>query len=348
MDNEDNVYIDVTHGFRSMPMLYIPVIKYTEAIKNINLKAIYYGAYEVKEEKKPIFDLAIYKEILDWAFGSKNFIQYGISKDLLKTSRNRKMIKIMNKDKSYMKSNHFVENLNTFADCIQTGRGNEFTLEPETKKLVFNQKTESIRSEYNKLEKFDYDSILFPVLLPLIENIKASISEFAQEGNTALGVATVHWCRDKGMIQQGYTALEETIKSFACDLCGYKNEIDKFIRDDLIGSAMVYCKKLIDYADVHNEEKYVYYKENQCHFYDMILKYGWEIPEGRDDEFKKVLEIIPYDLAELSFSVKDIRNDINHFGMRGDSLKPASLMDNFNNQVAKFDAIYGGLKENID
>ena len=128
MAQKDNLYIDVTHGFRSMPMLYIPVIQYAEAVKHINVEAVYYGAFEVRGEVKPVFNLEVYKEILDWAFASQNFIQYGISTDLARVAGRRNKILNMNKDGSFNAANRFVQSLNNFTDCIQTGRGNEFAV----------------------------------------------------------------------------------------------------------------------------------------------------------------------------------------------------------------------------
>lgn len=338
MEEEEQLYIDVTHGFRSMPMLYIPVIKYAEALKNIKLEAIYYGAYEAKEEKKPIFDLGIYKEILDWAFASNNFIRYGISADLLNTAKRRQGIKARMKDFSFNEANSFVKTLNNFTECIQTGRGNEISLKITGKEKKYDTQSDCIRSEYQKLEKVDYDKLDFPILRPLLDNIQKSIAEFAEDGNTATGLATIHWCAQKGMIQQGYTALEETIKSFVCDLYGYKNEIDKRIRDDTVGAALSSISNLMNKC---TEKKEQYYKENQGRFFEMLVESGWRLPlEEYIPLFKKILETIPMEFVELAAEVKDKRNDINHFGMRDSSSKPQKLISIFENQVKRFDELY--------
>lgn len=335
MGENDNLYIDVTHGFRSMPMLYIPVIKYAEALKNIRVKAIYYGAYEVSGTKKPVFDLIVYKEILDWAFGAKNFIEYGISADLRKTAGERQGIKARKRDFSFNDAGRFVNLLDDFTKCIQTGRGNEV---PEDKK---GQEKICIRREYELLMDFDLNKLTFPVLIPLLDKVRDSISEFAVKGNTATGLATVHWCRDKYMIQQGYTALEETIKSFVCDLYGFRDEVRMEIRDNVVGNAMSFCNSLfMAYARNNGKSNAAqWYKENQNRFFDM--RGSWNIPSGvNETEFKRVAESVPLDLVQIMADVKDKRNDINHFGMRNSASKPDKLKQIFEKQVAQFDELY--------
>lgn len=331
MGERETLYIDVTHGFRSMPMLYIPVIKYAEAIKRIGVSGIYYGAFEASGTIKPIFNLLVYKEILDWAFASNNFIQYGNCEELAEVARKRQTENAKKQNFSFNQEKKFVEALQRFSKCIQTGRGNE----------VSGKGKNTIRSEYNTLDQIDYSQLDFAVLQPLLQKVKESIKEFAKEGNTNTGRATVHWCFEKNMIQQGYTALEETIKSFVCDLYGYWNEVNKEIRDDVVGRAMTSCRILINRNKPSGVDERVYFKENQNNFYELLKENEKaRIPDEYKTLFRKILESVPLDLVNLSFEVKDQRNDINHFGMRESSSKPDTLMKKFKEQVEHFDKIY--------
>lgn len=338
---EDHLYIDVTHGFRSMPMLYIPVLKYAQALKNIRVEGIYYGAYEARGEKKPIFDLGIYNEILDWAFASNNFIQYGISAELFEVAKRRQGIRARMKDFSFNEAKSFVEKLNRFTECIQTGRGNEVSVRVQSGEKKTEAQPDCIRSEYRKLEKIDYSKIEFPILRPLLDNIRESIAEFKTGGNTATGLATIHWCAEKGMIQQGYTALEETIKTFVCDLYHYENETDKRIRDGAVGAALSAGSDLLKQCEQTRESRERFYGENQEKFFEMLEGSGWRLPEEEYVPlFRRVLTTIPMGFVELAAEVKNKRNDINHFGMRSNSSKPQSLMRVFKEQVKRFDELY--------
>ena len=44
---EDEVIFDITHAFRSIPMLAIVILNYSKVMKNITIGGIYYGAFEV-------------------------------------------------------------------------------------------------------------------------------------------------------------------------------------------------------------------------------------------------------------------------------------------------------------
>lgn len=46
LENGDQIYFDVTHAFRSIPLFAIPLFNYAHFLKGTNLKAIYYGAFE--------------------------------------------------------------------------------------------------------------------------------------------------------------------------------------------------------------------------------------------------------------------------------------------------------------
>ncbi len=66
----DEIILDITHGFRSLPMLAFPVIAYLRQVKQVMLKHILYAPYDARPESKekntPIFDLTPFVTLLDW------------------------------------------------------------------------------------------------------------------------------------------------------------------------------------------------------------------------------------------------------------------------------------------
>ncbi|MFQ5561038.1 MAG: TIGR02221 family CRISPR-associated protein, partial [Nitrospinota bacterium] len=85
----DDVILDITHGFRSLPMLSIVLLNYARFLKRINVRGIYYGAFEalgnrsevekipLSERNAPVFDLTSFDVIQQWGFASENFVNYG-------------------------------------------------------------------------------------------------------------------------------------------------------------------------------------------------------------------------------------------------------------------------------
>lgn len=49
LEDGDQLYIDITHSFRSLPMLITVLINYAKRLKDIEVKSITYGNYEVSK-----------------------------------------------------------------------------------------------------------------------------------------------------------------------------------------------------------------------------------------------------------------------------------------------------------
>ena len=66
----DKIILDITHGFRSLPMLAFPVVAYLRQVKQVTLKHILYAPYDARPESKgkdtQIFDLTPFVTLLDW------------------------------------------------------------------------------------------------------------------------------------------------------------------------------------------------------------------------------------------------------------------------------------------
>lgn len=77
----DELVVDVTHSFRSLPITIMNLLLYLKNVsnKNINITHIYYGMTEMSREYgyAPIVDLKKILELNDWIVGANTFRQYG-------------------------------------------------------------------------------------------------------------------------------------------------------------------------------------------------------------------------------------------------------------------------------
>ena len=66
--DDEEIVFDITHGFRTIPMLAFAVLNYARVLKNISLNSIYYGAFEAKYDDGtvPIWNCTSYIDIMDW------------------------------------------------------------------------------------------------------------------------------------------------------------------------------------------------------------------------------------------------------------------------------------------
>lgn len=85
VDDGDSVVFDITHSFRSLPVICFLSVAYLKFVKNVSIHALYYGAYEARDKEKnisPVFDLTGFCTLLDWIVGVNAFIKYGSAADL--------------------------------------------------------------------------------------------------------------------------------------------------------------------------------------------------------------------------------------------------------------------------
>jgi len=67
IDYEDELTIDLTHGYRAIPIIFSTAIYFLQKAKSIILKAVYYGAYEQNRDLVPIIDMKNFYIINEWA-----------------------------------------------------------------------------------------------------------------------------------------------------------------------------------------------------------------------------------------------------------------------------------------
>lgn len=87
IEDGDEIFIDVTHSFRSMSFWLFLIMTYLRDIsnKNIDIKNITYGMFEAPNEKKetPIVSLNLFVDILKWFKGASELKNYGNSYSIL-------------------------------------------------------------------------------------------------------------------------------------------------------------------------------------------------------------------------------------------------------------------------
>lgn len=83
VDEGEELLLDVTHGFRSLPLIVFTVAAYLRRTKSVTIRHIIYGAYEAREpfhdppeptDRAPIFDLTSLLDLLDWLSGAEAFL----------------------------------------------------------------------------------------------------------------------------------------------------------------------------------------------------------------------------------------------------------------------------------
>jgi CRISPR-associated DxTHG motif protein len=85
LQNDDCVLFDITHGFRSLPVLALIAVSYLRVARNISLEGLIYGAFDARDLAKnetPIYDLKPIIELLNWTTATDQFLKTGNAKSL--------------------------------------------------------------------------------------------------------------------------------------------------------------------------------------------------------------------------------------------------------------------------
>ncbi|PZX48284.1 TIGR02221 family CRISPR-associated protein [Algoriphagus chordae] len=186
LEDHDEVFFDITHGFRSLPMLAIVLLNYAKFLKNIKVQGVYYGAYDAREtvgglSYTPVWDLKSFSAIQDWTNAANQFLKTG----------NGLMLSDLIEDTDYF---NLKDSISQFSKEILVNRGPE----------IFKGTTQlAIQKELQTLDLKVNDPLKY-----ILKRVKSHFDEY-QENSIINGLNAVKWCIDNGLIQQGATLLEE-------------------------------------------------------------------------------------------------------------------------------------------
>lgn len=299
LDEDDEIYFDVTHSFRSTPFIVMSVLNYAKFIKNIQIKDIYYGAYEARKDGvAPIFNLSIFNQITDWAIGAEKFLNTGDSKQL-STMIDKTIEPILKETKGKNEDASITRKINkdleAFSGSLYTVRGNKIseygTALKNSLELIKEIKIDELKPFEKILEKI-YEKVHF-----YSNDIVTDVHN------------TVKLCKDLKLIQQAYTFLQENIITYLCLASGIDvlNEVDRFTISKIIPC---YCK----------------YPRRELRQEHMSLN-------------EKIKEYINHDLADLYNRIGDYRNDINHAGYRRDAKKSETFTKDLDKFILEFEKL---------
>lgn len=329
----DSLYFDITHGFRSLPMLALVLINYAKFLKGVEVKSITYGNFEAREElhdadgkiylKAPIIDLQPLSGIQDWTFAAADYLKNGNADKFTELSRAYKTslfkgLKSGNKEEA-IDIDGLTNGLKAVTDDFQTCRGYNIL------------SSNNISALKRKLALFDRTVIepLNPVVRKL-ENAFSAFEEATQDMvNCRNGLEAAGWCINNHLFQQAATILQECVVTFFC--IRYDLDINSDVERKLVNGAFAKCEKL-NSSKTKAEEKETILKEVESSAITQKLI---------DD--KQISDRAIYEAFSM---LSTERNDINHSGMRPQPHSSEKIRNNIKKAFAVFqDKLF--LTENV-
>lgn len=284
----DELYIDITHSFRYLPMLLLVLCNYAKFLKQTKVVHISYGNYEAKAPVKPLVDLMPLVEVQDWTFAASDFLRNGRTASFTALVKERiqpilKATKGQDEDARALRL--FLNRLEPLSQSLTSVRGKAII-----DGGIFRDLNDSAQNLKNTL---------IPAMAPLIDKIKDSFSDFAPTPNIENGFVAAQWCYDKQLYQQSITILQETLKGYTAEQAGYPCDEQRY--QDLAAAAYNITVKKRPERE-------------------------WKLGENNDDQedfnrrkviVKRMLSLpLVQELCGLYDEISQLRNDFNHAGIR--------------------------------
>jgi CRISPR-associated Csx2 family protein len=309
LENEDCVVFDITHAFRSIPMLAVVLLNYAKVLKNVRIGGIYYGAFEklgsiakvrempVAQRDAPILDLAALDSLMEWTIGIDRFTKAGdpemihrLSMDSVKPLLDQSK----GKDQAAQAIRSLANRLKAFSQAHATCRG-----------LDISQVAIDLQQSVVAAKRTD--------ILPLLKPLLAQIEEVAANyrGHTLSdGLAAARWCLEHNLVQQGFTILQEAIVSHFSETVGVDvKDIEK--REVVSQAFAILSKKITEDSS------------------------SWKTEARKDENFtRKVIQHIEKieGISKFFDKIRIRRNDLLHAGSRENALT-VSKVDRFYDEL---------------
>lgn len=275
----DELYFDITHGFRYLPMLIVVLGNYSKFLKNVRVKMISYGNYDGRDRKTQrarIMDLTVLSTLQDWASGAAALTRHGDARAI------RDIVEQQGASDNEEALSDLVNNLVAVTAEIQTCRGTSILNATNISEMMT-----SLRKLQTTTPK---------PLSPIIEKISASFSQYSTEFDVNNGWLAAQWALKHNLLQQAATILQENAVSYFCVRNGIagKKVFDVHQRDFINAAVFIATKKL-------PQSEWKYQSEKGIERINLLLKDKTLTSDAFLSTFNQLTEI---------------RNDLNHFGMR--------------------------------
>lgn len=216
LQDGDEIVFDITHAFRSLPMLAIIILNYARFVKQCSLSGIYYGAFEaigsnarslpIEQRNAPVFDLTPFVSVLDWTVGIDRFLNTGDASAISALTReNIQPLLTASRGQNHHAQTlrYMAQSLENFAQNSATCRGKDLSSSALLVRRNIEQAIQASRQ------------IAMP-LQPLLEKMQRRFQPYREDRRLLNLFEIVKWCQEHQLIQQGLTILEESILTELC------------------------------------------------------------------------------------------------------------------------------------
>lgn len=301
LNDEDELYFDLTHGFRYLPMMVLVLGNYAKFLKHTEVKSITYGNYESRDKETniaPIINITPLAALQDWTNAAADYLEHGDTTKL-KNCADKPLITIARETKGQDQDATTLiklsKQLYEFSNLISFNRGDE---------IIIGKQSEQIKA---LLEKADAEYIR--PMGPLFKQIAKSARNFNSDSPENM-IEASRLCLDHSDFQASITLLQEGIVSMLCRKfhLDVKDKGDREIATQALNKLGL---------ELQNKE------------YRPLSPY-------KETIIKRIIDsgIISSELANQWNKITEDRNDFNHAGLRASYKDAETLRNNISSYLS--------------
>lgn len=301
LESGDELYFDLTHGFRYLPMMVLVLGNYAKFLKHTEVKSITYGNYESRDKETniaPIINITPLAALQDWTNAAADYLEHGDATKL-KICADKPLITIARETKGQDQDATTLiklsKQLYEFSNLISFNRGDE---------IIIGKQSEQIKA---LLEKADAEYIR--PMGPLFKQIAKSVRNFNPDSPENM-IEASRLCLDHSDFQASITLLQEGIVSMICRKfhLDVKDKGDREIATQALNKLGL---------ELQNKE------------YRPLSPY-------KETIIKRIIDsgIISSELANQWNKITEDRNDFNHAGLRASYKDAETLRNNISSYLS--------------
>lgn len=239
----DELYFDLTHSYRYLPMLVLVLSNYAKFLKGVKVKHISYGNYEARDtasNNAPLMDILPLTMLQDWTFAAADLIQNGNIKKLQELKEDNALVPLLrergkkNIDRRTAEGylDNYVDSLKDFLNDMKLCLGPN---------ILRGETINNINSCHEQVAEV-FEGVIAPIP-PIINMIQESLRGFEQTDilnseSLKNGYMSAKWCYDHQLYQQAITILDENLTTHFCKCLGtnefvydQRNSSNAFLRN---------------------------------------------------------------------------------------------------------------------
>lgn len=207
LEEGDELYFDLTHGFRYLPMLILVLGNYAKFLKHTKTMSITYGNFEARAKETntaPITDLRPLLMLQEWTDAASDYLRHGDVERMKQLSKDKitPLLRVSKgKDRQALNMNGLVLSLEAFTQQLHFCRGLS---------LLGGKEALMIRQYVNEAK----GNLISP-LTPLLTHIRSTVEAYASDDVRNL-MQSARLCLGYENYQSAITLLEEAIVTFFC------------------------------------------------------------------------------------------------------------------------------------